>query len=140
MTRSPTTLEKVICATGKLILVISATYSATTAHASPTQFELRCRGDETDLRTRAARPYSTTIKIDLVTGKWCWKDCTQILPIQQVTPDRLVLYYVDHGIVSTSLLTLDRHKNIFRDDETGNHIAIHMAASCVATDFVGFNK
>ena len=66
--------------------------TATGAHAQQQQFDLICKGEEQLGLSAKPGPATIRYRVDLATSRWCKDDCAQPRKIQEVTPDRILLF------------------------------------------------
>lgn len=79
------------------ILVALAVLAPASASAAD-QFDLICRGDQSDGRGGPKSPVEIRYRIDLAAGRWCIDACAAASSITQVTPDRIYIERDDVAI------------------------------------------
>ena len=110
------------------------------------QFNLECTGQEWDrLQGGRAKPYSTTLRIDLVSNRWCRDDCAAGRPIISATDDRIELEKEEPPPTSrylrvTSGVTINRIDGTYREffSMIGSTVQQYRReAVCTAAPFTG---
>lgn len=108
------------------------------------QYDLVCQGGRITQRDGAAEAYTTRVRIDLATNKWCQDACKQVSDITEVSADKIVL--VDDLTYNTRT---DFSNNIAIDRKTGalrqlssqdrpTTLYLKVEASCTEQPFTPF--
>lgn len=91
-------------------------FGLATIAATAGAFNLICSGLVTTYEDKKGQPYTDTYRVNLETNKWCQEDCSKVLDIHEVDPNRITFV---ESLEDTSQGY--RKKSDWVDRTTGQH-------------------
>jgi hypothetical protein len=126
----------------RLLYALAVAAAAPAAAHAAEQFDLVCKGrtGASDVGSAAAeRRY----RIDLAARKWCERDCSQTLPIVEITDEKIVLKHSNSqtpvGDVEQDFY-IDRKTKKAYEMQSGPASGAMFSGDCVVEAFSGFTK